>query len=95
MKEQDMKSILFNLWQTSSRRLLLCTLSLAALAMPAMAQNEDDDEEEDEMEAMIKQPVRRATASKYPTVSLQGVVVDQATGKPLSGIQLQAMGHVR
>ncbi len=90
-----MKSILFNLWQTSSRRLLLCTLSLAALAMPAMAQYEDDDEEEDEMEAMIKQPVRRATASKYPTVSLQGVVVDQATGKPLSGIQLQAMGHVR
>ena len=89
-----MKSILFNLWQTASRRVLLCTLAIGFLATPALAQTEDDDEEEDEMEAVIKQPVRRVS-TKYPTVSLRGTIVDQATGQPLSGIQLQALGYVR
>jgi TonB-linked SusC/RagA family outer membrane protein len=62
-------------------------------ASPAFAQSEDDDE--DEVETAIKQPQRKAALVNYPTVTIKGTVCDQATGKPLSGIQLQAMGNVR
>ena len=88
-----MKSTILNLWQTGGRRLLFCTLALGLCTVPAMAQSEDDDEEE--VETAIKQPQRKASHVNYPTVTLHGKVVDQATGKPLSGIQLQALGYVR
>ena len=88
-----MKSTIFNLAQTASRRLLLCTLALGLFTLPALAQSED--EEEEEVETAIKQPQRKAVQANYPTVTLTGIVTDQATGKPLSGIQLQALGYVR
>ncbi len=88
-----MKSTIFNPWQTVSRRLLFCTLAFALGTMPMMAQSEDEEEEE-EVEA-IKQPVRKAVKDKYPTVTIHGVVTDQATKQPLAGIQLQALGHIR
>ncbi len=91
-----MKSILFNLWQTASRRLLFCTLAFGFCALPTMAQSEDEDEEEIEVEeAAIKQPKRNAQTANYPTITLRGVVVEQSSGKPLSGIQLQALGYIR
>ena len=88
-----MKSTIFNLWQTVGRRLTFCTLSFALCAAPAFAQSEDDEEEEVEMG--IKQPTRKVAQVNYPVVTLRGIVTDQATGKPLSGIQLQALGYVR
>ena len=88
-----MKSTIFNPWQTVSRRLLFCTLVFALGTMPMMAQSEDEEEEE-EVET-IKQPVRKAVKDKYPTVTIHGVVTDQATKQPLAGIQLQALGHIR
>ena len=89
-----MKSTIFNLWQTAGRRLLLCALTFGFCAMPAMAQSEDEDEEE-EIETAIKQPVRKTVHATYPTVTLKGLVTDQATGKPVSGVQLQALGYIR
>ena len=89
-----MKSTIFNLWQTAGQRLLFCVLASSFCALPAAAQSEDDDEEE-EVEAAIKQPVRKVVQENYPLVTLHGVVTDQGTGKPLAGIQLQALGHVR
>ena len=89
----SMKSTIFNLWQTVSRRLLLCTLVFGFCALPAMAQSEDEDDEEDVED--IKQPVRKAVSDKYPVITLKGVVTDQATGQPLVGIQLQALGYIR
>ena len=86
-----MKSTIFNLAQTASRRLLLCTLALGLFTLPALAQSED--EEEEEVETAIKQPQRKAVQANYPTVTLTGIVTDLATGKPLSGIQLQALGY--
>ena len=88
-----MKSTIFNLWQTASRRLLFCTLAIGFCVTPALAQSED--EEEEEVETGIKQPTRKVVQANYPVVTLKGVVVDQATKKPLSGIQLQAVGNVR
>ena len=58
------------------------------------AQSEDDEEEEEE--TTIKQPSRsQLKQANYPTVTLKGMVTDQATGKSLSGIQLQALGYPR
>ena len=89
-----MKCTIFNLWQTASRRLLFCTLAFGCSATPLLAQSEDE-EETDEVETAIKQPQRKAVTVNYPTVSLKGVVTDQATSKPLAGIQLQALGNIR
>ena len=89
-----MKSTIFNPWQTVSRRLLVCTLALGFFTLPTLAQSEDEFEEEEE-EVAIKQPKRPTQQANYPVVTLRGIVTDQATGQPLSGIQLQALGHVR
>ena len=89
-----MKSTIFNLWQTAGRRLLFCTLAFGFCSMPSLAQSEDDDEAE-EVETAIKQPQRKAVQVSYPTVTLKGLVTDQATKKPLAGIQLQALGNIR
>ena len=89
-----MKSTIFNLWQTAGRRLLFCTLAFGFCSMPVLAQSEDDDEAE-EVETAIKQPQRKAVQVSYPTVTLRGLVTDQATKKPLAGIQLQALGNIR
>ena len=75
-----MKSTIFNLWQTASRRLLFCTLAFWILRTPVLAQSED--EEEEEVETAIKQPTRKAVQASYPTVTLKGVVTDQATESP-------------
>ena len=88
-----MKSTIFNLWQTASRRLLFCALVLGCCTTPALAQ--DEDEEEDEVETAIKQPKRSSVQANYPTVTFKGVVTDQATQAPLAGIQLQAVGNNR
>ena len=89
-----MKSTISNLLQASGRRLMFCTLAIGLCATPAFAQS-DDEEDEEEMETAIKQPKRKATVANYPTVNIHGRVCDLATGKPLSGIQLQALGNVR
>ena len=87
-----MKSTIFNIWQTAGRRLLFCTLAFGLSLAPVMAQSVD---EEEETETAIKQPKRKAVQANYPTVTLRGKVTDQATKKPLAGIQLQALGNIR
>jgi TonB-linked SusC/RagA family outer membrane protein len=68
-------------------------LASVVCAAPAMAQSDDDDLEE--VEANIKQPTRKTVQVNYPTVTLKGQVTDMSTNKPLAGVQLQAMGHIR
>ena len=90
----NMKSIIFNLWQDMSHRLVFCALAVSVCTLPAMAQSDDDDDEE-EVETAIKQPTRKAAQANYPMVTLRGTVTDLATNKPLSGVQMQALGYVR
>jgi len=88
-----MKSTLLYTRQTVGHRLLVCAMAFGFCALPSMAQSEDEFEEEEEV--AIKQPKRNVQQANYPTVTLHGIVTDQATGKPLSGIQLQALGNIR
>lgn len=91
-----MKSTIFNLWQTVGQRLLFCMLASYISVLPIAAQSEDGEEEVvEEVETTIKQPVRKVAKEIYPLVTLRGIVTDQATGQPLSGIQLQALGYIR
>ena len=90
----NMKRTISNLWQTRIPRIAVCTLVLG-LSTAAFAQF-DDDETEDEVVTSIKQPDRsKLKLADYPTMTLKGVVTDQATGKPLSGIQLRSLGYDR
>ena len=88
-----MKTTIFNIKQDMSRRLFFCMLAFGFSFTPVLAQ--DDDTEEEEVETAIKQPTRKAVHVNYPTMSIKGVVTDMATGKPLAGIQLQALGNRR
>ena len=90
----NMKRTIFNIWQNGGIRLALCTL-LMGLSTTVCAQT-DDDEEVEETETGIKQPKRNVTAlAAYPLMTLRGMVTDQATGKPLAGIQLHSLGNSR
>lgn len=87
-----MKSTIINFMQKSSQRLFFCSIAFGLAVLPASAQSEDDDAEE---EITIKKPVKKEAVATYPVITLKGTVVDLATKKPLSGIQLQAVGYVR
>ena len=89
-----MKRAIFNFLQTCGHRFAVCTLVMG-LSTGVYAQSEDDDEEE-EVESGIKQPDRsKIKQVSYPTITLKGKVVDQATNAPLVGIQLRALGNER
>lgn len=88
-----MKRIIFNVLQTYGLRLAVCTLVMGFSAS-ASAQT-DDDEEIDEVETAIKKPKKQEKLANYPTMELKGVVTDQATGKPLVGVQIRALGYDR
>ncbi len=71
-------------------------LLVTGLFCPTTAYAQSEDDEEEEEETAIKQPNRSQLKQvNYPTVTLRGMVTDLATGKPLAGIQLQALGHSR
>ena len=89
-----MNSTLFDILQKAGQRILFCTLALGLSTLPVLAQEEGDEEEEEQTTA-IKKPVKKAVLDKYPTVTIKGKVTDLATKKPLSGIQLQALGYIR
>ena len=87
------RTTIFNLMQTCGRRIALCTIVLG-LSTGVYAQT--DDEDDDEMETAIKQPDRsKIKQVNYPTMTIKGIVTDQATGKPLAGIQLRSLGYDR
>ena len=78
--------------QNVGRRFLLCAMASGLMTLPVMAQDDLDDEE---VETTIKKPVKKIQQDNYPTVVVRGVVTDLATGKPLAGVQLQALGYIR
>lgn len=89
----SMKSTILNILQNMSQRLFFCALAFGFCVAPAFAQVED--EEEEETTTSIKQPVRKPVADNYPTIMVKGIVTDQATKKPITGVQLQALGYIR
>jgi TonB-linked SusC/RagA family outer membrane protein len=90
-----MKStIIKNILQMPSLRFAFCAFVLG-VSCQTYAQDDTAEEVAEETETQIKQPVRKTVYKQYPTVSLKGKVVDQATKKPLAGIQLQALGNRR
>ncbi|MCR4918650.1 MAG: SusC/RagA family TonB-linked outer membrane protein [Prevotella sp.] len=88
-----MNSTISEMWQACSLRLATCTLLLGLSAGVSYAQT--DDEEEDPLAALKRPESAKLAAPKYATVELTGTVIDQHTGKPLPGVQLQALGYER
>lgn len=87
-----MKSNIYNFLQCYSLRLLLC---IGAVTLSTSAFAQDELEEFVEEETTIRQPKRKTVVDNNVTCTIQGVVVDEATKKPLAGARLQALGDNR
>ena len=85
-----MKSTIYNYIQRQSLRLSLCALAFSVSTV-AFAQ---DDFEEDTPTG-FKAPKRTKVVDTNPTISLKGVVVDEATKKPVAGVRLQTLNDNR
>lgn len=87
-----MKRMIFHLCQKGGLRIAVCALAIG-LSMGVNAQTDDDDMEET---TTIKKPKRSEVQQKvYPMMSVKGIVTDQATGKPLAGVQLRSLANDR
>ena len=86
-----MKSTIYNFLQRQSLRLSLCAIVMTASAV-AFAQDEIGDEE---TATTIKAPKRTTVVDTNPTINVQGIVVDDATKQPLSGVRVQVLNDMR
>ncbi len=86
MNNATMKSTRYNYLQRQSLRLSLCAIALTACSV-AFAQDENDDVEVE----TVKAPKRVSVDDNIPTVQIQGIVIDEATKKPLAGVRLQTL----
>ena len=86
-----MKSTIYNILQRQSLRLSLCAIALTVCSV-AFAQDDLDDES---TTTGFKAPKRTKVVDKNPTIQVQGVVVDDATKKPLAGVRLQTLNDNR
>ena len=86
-----MKSTIYNFLQRQSLRLSLCAI---ALTVSSMAFAQDDFEDENTVEAP-KAPKRTKVVDTNPTITVQGIVVDDATKAPLAGVRVQALNDIR
>ena len=82
-----MKSTIYNFLQCQSLRLSLCAI---VLTISGMASAQDDIDEEDAPVA-VKTPKRTKVVDNNPTITVQGVVVDDATKMPLAGVRVQTL----
>ncbi|MCR4810481.1 MAG: SusC/RagA family TonB-linked outer membrane protein [Prevotella sp.] len=86
-----MKSTIYNFLQRQGLRLSLCAIVLTA-GSAAYAQ---DDFEDEDTPMTIKVPKRTPLVDNNPTITVQGVVVDDATKAPLAGVRVQALDDKR
>lgn len=82
-----MKSKIYEFLMAQGVRISLCVMVLS-FNVNAFAQ---DDLGEDD--TTIKAPKKTAKVVKYPTVTITGTVVDEATKSPVAGVRLHALGY--
>ena len=70
-------------------------LSLIAVMLAAPAFAQDEVLEEEEAAEGVKARRVMVEKEKYDLVSIKGIVYDEATRKPLSGIQVKTLGNIR
>lgn len=86
-----MKNTVYNFMQRQGLRLSLCAIAFG-IGSTAFAQ---DNLDEADASAAVKAPKHTNVPEKTPTVSVHGTVVDDATGKPLTGVRIQMLGNRR
>ena len=82
-----MKSKIYEFLMAQGIRIALCAMVMS-LNVNAFAQ---DELEEDE--TTIKAPKKTAKVEKYPSVTITGKVIDEATKAPVAGVRLNALGY--
>ena len=76
-----------NITNHMNRKRMLLILAAAMLAMPASVTAQ-----EEATEQKVPEKVARVV-KKYPTKELFGMVLDEATNAPISGVKVQALGN--
>ncbi len=80
--------------EKSFLRNVLYSIMALMVATPAIAQDDATDEEYTGEEVVVKRP-KKVTAEKYELVPVKGIIFDEATRKPLGGVQIKMLGNSR
>ncbi len=87
-----MNSFIYNI-EKSFLRNVLCSAMALMVVSPVLAQDDlTDDFTEEEV---VAKPRAKAKPEKYQLMSVKGIILDEATKKPLSGIQVKMLGNSR
>lgn len=78
--------------QKSGLRLSFCALAFG-IGSTAIAQDDMAAGDADTETTAVKQPKRPVVSSKYTLKTISGIVLDQVSKTPVSGIQLQMLGN--
>lgn len=87
-----MNSFIYNIEKSFLRNVLCSTMALM-VASPVLAQDDFTDDMADE--EVVAKPRVKAVVEKYQLMSLKGVIKDEATKKPLGGVQVKMLGNSR
>ena len=77
-----------NITKNKNCKRMMCILAAMMLAMPASLFAQDQEEAEQKVPEKVARVVK-----KYPTKELFGMVLDEATNAPISGVKVQALGN--
>ena len=87
-----MNSFIYNI-EKSFLRNVLCSAMALMVASPVFAQ---DDYTDDGMgEEVVARRKPKVAPEKYQLVPVKGIIIDEATKKPLAGVQVKTLGNSR
>ena len=72
----------------------LCFLLLSGLSIPSVYAQDEVESTDGEEEVVVRKAVKKPEKT-YETKTVKGVVTDDATGKPMGGVRVQALGLAR
>jgi TonB-linked SusC/RagA family outer membrane protein len=89
-----MKNIIFDTIMHKTLKTGLCFLLLSGLSIPSVYAQDDLESTDGEEEVAVRKAPKKPE-KKYEMKTVKGVVVDDATGAPMGGVRVQALGLER
>ena len=72
----------------------LCFLLLSGLSLPCAYAQDEVESTDGEEEVVVRKAVKKPE-KQYETKTVKGIVIDDATGEPMGGVRVQALGLER
>ena len=90
-----MKKILSDTFMHKTLKTGLCFLLLSGLSIPSVYAQDEVESTEGEEEEVVVRKAPKKPEKVYETRTVKGVVTDEATGEPMGGVRIQALGLAR